>query len=83
VWNSVFGFQCCDVGYEPDELPDCSTPHYVLPPANTFALHKRRIAILYAFLNCCNHKHFAYTKTKPSILAVPTVLTVLAVLANS
>jgi len=29
MWNSVFGFQCCDVGYEPDELPDCSTPHYV------------------------------------------------------
>ena len=22
----LFSFQCCDVGYEPGELPDCSTP---------------------------------------------------------
>jgi len=28
----LFSFQCCDVGYEPDELPDCSTPHYCVVP---------------------------------------------------
>jgi len=30
VTEILFSFQCCDVGYEPGELPDCSTPQYLV-----------------------------------------------------